>query len=106
MRLHPSLGTQHTRLVPTGGVTIDGRYIPEKVRNSETIGRPTFKLTELSQTVVGINSWVMHRDKSVFGHDAGTFRPERWLEGDKGAMERHFMSVCVTLLPVPRSVKE
>ena len=45
MRLHPSLGTQHTRLVPTGGVTIDGRYLPEKVKNSETIGRPTFKLT-------------------------------------------------------------
>lgn len=32
MRLHPSLGTQHTRLVPKGGVTIDGRYLPAKVR--------------------------------------------------------------------------
>ena len=32
MRLHPSLGTQHTRLVPEGGVTIDGRYLPAKVR--------------------------------------------------------------------------
>lgn len=32
MRLHPSLGTQHTRYVPTGGVSIAGRYLPEKVR--------------------------------------------------------------------------
>lgn len=32
MRLHPSLGTQHTRLVPEGGVTIDGRYLPPNVR--------------------------------------------------------------------------
>lgn len=28
MRLHPSLGTQHTRLVPENGVTIAGTYLP------------------------------------------------------------------------------
>lgn len=33
MRLHPSLGTQHTRYVPAGGVVIDGTYLPAKVRS-------------------------------------------------------------------------
>lgn len=33
MRLHPSLGTQHTRYVPKGGVNIAGTYLPEKVRS-------------------------------------------------------------------------
>ncbi|KAK6383773.1 hypothetical protein LTS17_003065 [Exophiala oligosperma] len=73
MRLHPSLGTQHTRFVPKGGVTIAGTHLPEK-------------------TTVGINAWVMHRQEGIFGKDATQYRPERWLEGDKGLMERHFMS--------------
>ncbi|KEF55246.1 uncharacterized protein A1O9_08900 [Exophiala aquamarina CBS 119918] len=73
MRLHPSLGTQHTRFVPKGGVVIAGTHLPE-------------------QTIVGINAWVMHRQEAIFGIDAAQYRPERWLEGDKGLMERHFMS--------------
>ena len=35
MRLHPSLGTQHTRLVPEGGVSIDGRYLPANVSDTQ-----------------------------------------------------------------------
>ena len=31
MRLHPSLGTQHTRLVPEEGLAIDGKYLPPNV---------------------------------------------------------------------------
>lgn len=37
MRLHPSLGTQHTRLVPPEGITIDGRYLPKDVSNRPSI---------------------------------------------------------------------
>merc|ERR1711920_536429 len=31
-------------------------------------------------TRVSYNIWCMNRDKSVWGEDACTFRPERWLE--------------------------
>ena len=31
-------------------------------------------------TVVGVNAWVIHRDKTIFGADASQFRPERWLD--------------------------
>jgi hypothetical protein len=34
-------------------------------------------------TVVGVNGWVTHFDKKVFGEDAEFFRPERWLEADE-----------------------
>ena len=33
-------------------------------------------------TIVGINAWVLHRNKSIFGHDVEDFRPERWIESD------------------------
>ena len=47
----------------------------------------------LTQTVVGINAYVIQRDKSIFGEDADGFRPERWFEENKGAMERCFTAV-------------
>lgn len=28
--------------------------------------------------MVGINTWVAHRDPQVFGPDPNVFRPERW----------------------------
>jgi cytochrome P450 len=63
MRLHPSVGLIMERHVPKGGAMIAGRHIPEG-------------------TIVGINPWVLHRDKSVYGNDADSFRPERWLEAN------------------------
>lgn len=48
----------------------------------------------LLQAVVGINPWVAHRNKNVFGPDAGDFRPERWLEASPQQatmMERYWM---------------
>ena len=32
--------------------------------------------------MVGMSPWVVHRDKDVFGEDAGVWRPERWLDCD------------------------
>jgi cytochrome P450 len=38
--------------------------------------------------MVGIKSWVAHRNREVFGNDANIFRPERWLE-DKELLSQH-----------------
>ncbi|KAK4174348.1 putative cytochrome P450 pisatin demethylase-like protein [Triangularia setosa] len=65
MRIHPATGFILERVVPAGGVTLHGVYLPEG-------------------TVVGVNSWVLHRNKDVFGEDVHSFRPERWIEGDEG----------------------
>ncbi|GAB1313123.1 hypothetical protein MFIFM68171_03333 [Madurella fahalii] len=75
LRMHPATGLPLERVVPEGGVTINGRFFPEG-------------------TIVGINSWVEHRNKAIFGDDAGTFNPDRWLQEDKekiSAMNRHWM---------------
>ena len=34
-------------------------------------------------TRVGMNPWVVCRDRGVFGRDAGDFRPERWLRDER-----------------------
>ncbi|GME41742.1 Cytochrome P450 [Neofusicoccum parvum] len=60
LRIHPSTGLPMERVVPKGGAEIAGRFLPEG-------------------TKVGINSWVAHANKDVFGDDADDFRPERWL---------------------------
>lgn len=59
-RLHPVVGQQFERVAPIGGITVNGHFIPEG-------------------TVVGINPWVSHRDKTVFGDDAEAWNPDRWL---------------------------
>lgn len=74
MRLHPAVGIPMPRYVPKGGAEIDGKWFP-------------------AGTVVGINAWVVHHDRGVFGQDADVFRPERWLEADTKAMERSMYQV-------------
>lgn len=61
-RIHPGVGLMLERTVPESGLTLpDGRYIP-------------------SGTTIGMNAWVVHGDHSIFGEDAESFRPERWLQ--------------------------
>lgn len=55
------------RLVPPGGATISGFDFPAGYR-------------------VGINGSVIQYDKDVFGEDAESFRPERWIDGEKDVM--------------------
>lgn len=48
------------------------------------------------QTIVGINTWVAHRNTHVFGEDAEQFCPERWLidDNDKlSIMNRYYLPV-------------
>ncbi|KAH0420825.1 cytochrome p450 pisatin [Colletotrichum camelliae] len=64
LRVHPAVGLPLERVVPEGGAMISGSFFPQGA-------------------VVGINSWVQHRDKILFGDDADHFRPDRWLVSDE-----------------------
>ncbi|KAK5005102.1 hypothetical protein LTR28_008116 [Elasticomyces elasticus] len=64
MRIHPALGQILPRIVPTSGVHLCGKFIPEG-------------------TEVGCNAWTVHRDRAVFGDDVDDWRPERWLDSDE-----------------------
>ncbi|KAK4198879.1 cytochrome P450 [Triangularia verruculosa] len=59
-RLHPVIGLPLERVVPKGGVELCGQRFEEG-------------------TIVGMNPWVVHRDKETFGQDLDEFVPERWL---------------------------
>ena len=51
------------RVTPREGATICGHFVP-------------------GGTIVGANSWVIHRNREVFGEDVEVYRPERWLIDD------------------------
>ncbi|OBT80300.1 hypothetical protein VF21_00724 [Pseudogymnoascus sp. 05NY08] len=61
LRLHSAAGLPLARVVPSGGATLAGHKFP-------------------AGCTVGINAWVAHRNTSVYGAGADTWRPERWLE--------------------------
>ncbi len=61
LRIHPSTGTILERYVPAEGVVLHGQFIP-------------------AGTTIGVNAWVMNRNKEVFGDDVEEFRPERWID--------------------------
>ncbi|KAF5866522.1 hypothetical protein ETB97_011407 [Aspergillus alliaceus] len=69
LRLHPSVGFTMPRIVDQSGIELSGMYIP-----------PGWK--------VGMNAAVVGRDEGVYGPDADTFRPERWLGRTDPNMER------------------
>jgi cytochrome P450 len=69
LRMHAATGLPLWRVVPEGGAQIAGRHFP-------------------AGSVVGINTWVAHYDKRVFGEDAFEFRPERWIQAEKDGGER------------------
>lgn len=84
LRLHPATGLPLWRVVPEGGAEVQGVFFP-------------------AGTSIGINTWVPHFDKSVWGADAKVFRPERWIEAEKEGgqrfktMQEHWMPVRVDL---------
>ncbi|KAH6026409.1 hypothetical protein HBI54_239890 [Parastagonospora nodorum] len=75
LRIHPPITDVVPKKVPVGGdtFTIDGHvhYFP-------------------GGTNIGYTAWAVNRDKTIFGEDAGTFRPERWLveENDQVSVQR------------------
>lgn len=62
-RLLPSIVYQLLRYVPAGGITVDGKHLPQG-------------------TVVGMSPIAQNRDKAIWGQDAELFRPERWIEDE------------------------
>jgi hypothetical protein len=72
-RIHPGVGLPLERVVPATGLALpDGTILP-------------------AGTIVGINAWVAHKNKRIFGEDAAVFRPERWLryEEDGETIEQY-----------------
>lgn len=85
-RLHPPFGLNLERVVPLGGLEVCGQHLP-------------------AGTVVGMNGWVVHRDRDVFGQDASSWRPERWLEGDEEnikKMEASLLTVSALQSPLTK----
>ncbi len=73
LRMHPSLALSFPRNVPQGGSSICGTYFPAGVR-------------------VGVSPSVMQRDELVFGPDANSFKPERWLGEQGKGMEKYMLT--------------
>jgi cytochrome P450 len=72
MRYHPAVAMLLERYVPEGGLTLpDGRYVP-------------------AGCIVGMNPYVVGRNRSVWGEDADVFRPERWIRDETRETEDVF----------------
>ena len=67
-RIHPASGFSNERVVDPQGAIICGERIP-------------------GGTIVSCNSWVIHRNKEIFGEDVDSYRPERWLEDDENVKQ-------------------
>lgn len=80
LRMHPATGLPLWRVVPEGGLQFGEHWLP-------------------AGTNVGLNSWVAHYNKRVYGDDAHIFRPERWDQAKEGngalykEMEANYMPV-------------
>ncbi|CRG89508.1 hypothetical protein PISL3812_06544 [Talaromyces islandicus] len=66
LRMHSATGLPLWRVVPEGGVELEGLHFPEG-------------------TVVGTNSWVVHHDPDIFTNP-NEFVPERWLDEDEAKL--------------------
>ncbi|KAJ0142276.1 Uncharacterized protein HZ326_14890 [Fusarium oxysporum f. sp. albedinis] len=76
LRCHPAAGLMLERIVPARGLEVNGHHIS-------------------GGTIVGVNAWVLHRNKDIFGHDADRWRPSRWIEASteqKRRMENYMFA--------------
>ena len=71
LRIHSTSAIGLPRMVPEGGLTIQGKHFPVN-------------------TVLSVPSYTIHRDKGVWGEDADDFRPERWFEQNQAAIQKTF----------------
>ncbi|KAL2849496.1 cytochrome P450 [Aspergillus pseudoustus] len=69
LRIWPPVVGLMQKVVPPGGDTLDGKFVPEG-------------------TQIGYSAWGVHRNPRVYRVDAEIFRPERWLEAEEEGGER------------------
>ena len=69
LRLNPALALRLERIVPRPGLNINYEYLPPG-------------------TIVGVNPWVLHRDPRIFGADAETWNPGRWIPDPEADAEK------------------
>lgn len=74
LRLSPPASMILPRYAPVGGMHINGIWISEQVE-------------------VAANPYVIHRNTKIFGSDADTFRPERWLGNPEQVRLMHRFSL-------------
>jgi cytochrome P450 len=77
LRLHPPFSLPFERVVPAGGITICGQYLPPG-------------------TVVGMNPYVVNQHRSTFGEDSARWKPERWIglkPEERRKLERNVLTV-------------
>jgi benzoate 4-monooxygenase len=72
LRIHSTSAMGLPRIVPAGGSEVCGRWFPEG-------------------TTVSVPAYTIHRDPAVWGEDADVYRPERWFEQNKEAMNKAFV---------------
>jgi cytochrome P450 len=60
LRIWPPIGLLASKIVPKGGSTINGFFLPEG-------------------SSIGVSTMGIQRSKEIFGEDADQYRPERWL---------------------------
>ncbi|EDU46193.1 CypX Cytochrome P450 [Pyrenophora tritici-repentis] len=76
LRVHPAVGAPMTRVVGPQGLVVAGQFFPPG-------------------TEVGVNAWVIHNNRTIFGPDAHIFRPERWITKNKeerAVLDRNFLA--------------
>ncbi|KAF4955214.1 hypothetical protein FSARC_11919 [Fusarium sarcochroum] len=73
LRILPGVSMSIERYVPKGGFILpDGHFLPAGI-------------------VVGMNPYILGRNKAVYGDDSDQFRPERWLRDEEnGETEEEF----------------
>jgi len=111
MRIFPSIALTFPRHVPEGGREICGRYFPAGVRIfsvwllsfclaiSFLPGRQVKRMwliRTVIQSRVGVNPFVLHFDKSVFGEDAEEFNPDRWFRPEAKEMNSCMFQVGIS----------
>ncbi|KAL2292785.1 hypothetical protein FJTKL_07852 [Diaporthe vaccinii] len=74
LRVYPGAQLSLPRVVPKEGMTLCGKFIP-------------------GGYIVGCNAAVVQQDKKIFGEDAASFNPDRWLDHERANhMEKCMMA--------------
>jgi len=68
LRIHASIAFPLIRVVPPGGLHLEGSFLP-------------------AGTKISINLGTVQQSELAFGLDASVFRPERWLEPGNGSQD-------------------